>query len=45
MVDAKPEAVSVYERPGFVAFELVEGASLSRPAPRAMLLPRGSLPP
>jgi predicted N-acetyltransferase YhbS len=38
VVDAKPGAVEFYARFGFVAIELVEGLSDSRPAPTAMFL-------
>ena len=39
VVDAKPEAVSFYERYGFIAHDAVEGLSDSRPQPRLMFLP------
>lgn len=38
VVDAKPEAVSFYEKYGFVSVEAVEGQSDARPAPKAMFL-------
>jgi hypothetical protein len=39
VVDAKPGAVTFYQKLGFVALELVEGQSGMRPVPTAMLLP------
>ena len=39
VVDAKPEAVSFYERYGFIAHDALEGLSDSRPQPRLMFLP------
>lgn len=38
LVDAKPDSVDFYLRLGFVAVELVEGLSGSRPAPAPMFL-------
>jgi GNAT superfamily N-acetyltransferase len=42
VVDAKPDAVSFYERYGFRALDVEEGAL--REAPRAMFLAMGSIP-
>lgn len=39
LVDAKPEAVSFYERYGFLAQDALEGLSDARPQPRLMFLP------
>jgi len=39
VVDAKPDAVNLYERLGFERFEPVEGALQSRPAPVSLVLP------
>jgi GNAT superfamily N-acetyltransferase len=44
VVDAKRDAVAFYERYGFEAFEVIEGALESRPAPTAMFLPIGLIP-
>ena len=43
MVDAKPDAVSFYEKLGFMPLEVLEGHSESRPAPRALFLPVGEI--
>ncbi len=39
IVDARPDAASFYARFGFVAVDVVEGASDARPAPTPMFLP------
>ena len=39
LVDAKPGAKSLYERFGFVALEVTDGASETRPAPTPLFLP------
>jgi GNAT superfamily N-acetyltransferase len=39
LVDAKADAVSFYERLGFLRLEVVLGQSDTRPAPTAMFLP------
>ena len=39
VVDAKPEAMSFYEKYGFVAHDALEGLSDSRPQPPLMFLP------
>lgn len=39
VVDAKPGAVSFYERLGFFALEVLEGHGASRPVPTSMFLP------
>lgn len=44
VVDAKPAAISFYERYGFEAFEITSGHLGDRPAPRPMILPLGSIP-
>lgn len=44
VVDAKPNAVSFYERFGFVPFDTLEGALGERPVPVTMFLPLGSIP-
>lgn len=44
LVDAKPEAVSFYDRYGFVPVTAIEGVSAIRPAPTPMFLPLGSIP-
>ena len=44
VVDAKPGAVSFYERYGFKALETVKGALGDRPEPTPMFLPLGSIP-
>ncbi len=44
VVDAKEGAVAFYERYGFEAFEVLEGASNERPMPLPMFLPLGSIP-
>lgn len=44
VVDAKPQAVSFYERFGFEPFEVIEGGSNARPMPRPLFLPLGSIP-
>jgi GNAT superfamily N-acetyltransferase len=44
VVDAKPEAVSFYERYGFVGFPTVSGALGDRPEPRPMFLDLGAIP-
>ena len=45
LVDAKSIAVAFYQRYGFVALEVVEGAALLRPEPTPMFLALGSVPP
>ena len=44
VVDAKPDAVTFYERYGFEPFELLTGALGDRPVPLSMVLPLGSIP-
>jgi len=44
VVDAKPDAVTFYERYGFEPFVVVEGALESRPEPLPMFLPTGAIP-
>lgn len=44
LVDAKPDAVSFYERYGFIALTVVEGAAPQKPEPTAMFLGLGSVP-
>lgn len=44
LVDAKPGAVSFYERFGFVALEVLEGTLGERPEPAVMFLALGSIP-
>lgn len=44
VVDAKREAVALYERYGFEAFEMISGELGDRPAPLPMFLPLGSIP-
>jgi len=44
VVDAKPEAVTFYERYGFARFEVIQGQLESRPEPLPMFLPLGSIP-
>jgi GNAT superfamily N-acetyltransferase len=44
VVDAKPGAVSFYQRYGFVNILLVEGMAEHRPAPQAMFLPLAAVP-
>ncbi|MBK8254488.1 MAG: GNAT family N-acetyltransferase [Polyangiaceae bacterium] len=44
IVDAKPNAVTFYERYGFAALELVTGELGDRPAPVAMFLEIGAIP-
>jgi len=44
-VDAKSEAVAFYQRYGFAALEVVEGAALLKPEPTPMFLVLGSVPP
>jgi len=44
LVDAKPEAVSYYERLGFESIDAMEGATLQRPAPTPMFLALGAVP-
>ncbi len=43
VVDAKPDAVAFYEKLGFTALSLVEGASSARPSPTPMFLPLASV--
>lgn len=38
-LDAKADAVSFYEKFGFIRLEVIEGGSASRPSPTAMYLP------
>ena len=45
LVDAKSHAVAFYQRHGFVALEVVEGAAPQRPKPTPMFLALGSVPP
>lgn len=45
LVDAKSDAVAFYQRYGFVALEVVEGAALLKPEPTPMFLALGSVPP
>ena len=44
VVDAQPEAMSLYARLGFFELAVEAGALLSRPEPRPMFLPIGSIP-
>ena len=44
VVDALPEAMGFYARLGFFELVVEAGALLSRPAPRPMFLPIGSIP-
>jgi GNAT superfamily N-acetyltransferase len=44
VVDAKPDAVSFYERYGFEAFEILSGDLGDRPSPLPMILALGSIP-
>jgi len=44
VVDAKPEAVSFYERYGFSEFGAVAGELGDRPAPRTLFLELGAVP-
>ena len=44
VVDAKPEAVSFYEKLGFTRLELVAGELGDRPQPVALFLAIGELP-
>ena len=39
LVDAKPGALSLYDRFGFVALDLTEGHAETRPAPQPLFLP------
>ena len=39
LVDAKPDAVTFYEKLGFMPLEILEGQSEARPAPIALFLP------
>jgi GNAT superfamily N-acetyltransferase len=43
LVDAKADAVSFYQKLGFMHLELVEGQSDARPMPRPMFLPIGEI--
>jgi GNAT superfamily N-acetyltransferase len=43
LVDAKPNAVSFYEKLGFMPLEVVEGLSEARPAPTPMFLPLAAI--
>jgi GNAT superfamily N-acetyltransferase len=45
VVDAKRGAEQFYERYGFVALEVLEGATAQRPEPTPMFLALGSVPP
>ncbi len=45
VVDAKPSVVAFYQRFGFEAIELLEGATQQRPAPTPMFLSLGAVPP
>jgi hypothetical protein len=45
LVDAKPGAVTFYERYGFQTLEIVEGATEQKPEPIPMFLGLGSVPP
>lgn len=44
VVDAKPDAVTFYERYGFIPLELIEGATTQKPEPRPMFLALASVP-
>jgi len=44
VVDALPEALRFYARLGFCELVVEAGALPSRPAPRPMFLPIGSIP-
>jgi predicted N-acetyltransferase YhbS len=44
VVDAKPGAVSYYERYGFEALEVTQGTIGERPEPQAMFLPLSGIP-
>lgn len=44
VVDAKPEAVTFYERFGFESIDAIEGTTLQRPAPSPMFLALGAVP-
>jgi hypothetical protein len=44
VVDAKSEAVSFYERYGFVEFPTVSGELGDRPEPQPMFLELGAIP-
>jgi hypothetical protein len=39
LVDAKPDAVSFYEKLEFMPLEVLEGQSEARPAPTSLFLP------
>ena len=43
VVDAKPDAVSFYEKLGFMALDVIEGESDARPRLTAMSLPIGAI--
>ncbi len=43
LVDAKPGAATLYERFGFVALDLIEGHPETRPSPRPLFLPLGTV--
>ena len=43
LVDAKPAAISFYERLGFFAISVIQGISGDRPAPTPMLLPLSAI--
>ena len=44
LVDAKPDAVSFYERYGFASLTVIEGNAPQKPEPTAMFLALGSIP-
>jgi GNAT superfamily N-acetyltransferase len=44
VVDAKPQAVTFYERYGFTALEVVQGHLGDRPEPLPMFLEIGAIP-
>ena len=44
VVDAKSDAVSFYQRYGFVPLEVLEGVAPQRPEPTAMFLALGAVP-
>ena len=44
VVDAKPDAISFYERYGFTVFPSLKGQLGDRPEPRPMFLELGAIP-